>query len=174
MQDGTAGKGTAEDHAFTDPGIREGDSRTLLVHPLSREHSWDSLRRLCAMLGTVCTPERASLQNACLLSGHMTRTPAGHVFATLRAAESVCNCGEGNSLQLSLSEVRGRILDRVELICVADFDPEGLGGYAEALHDRPSAVHGHFPCELTGLEHAGSCILMVLDRGPALECTILY
>ena len=94
MQDGTAGKGTAEDHAFTDPGIREGDSRTLLVHPLSREHSWDSLRRLCAMLGTVCTPEQASLQNACLISGHMTRTllhsedACRHVFATLRAAEA--------------------------------------------------------------------------------------
>ena len=23
-----------------------------------------------------------------------------------------------------------------ELICIADFDPSGLGGYAAALHDR--------------------------------------
>ncbi|OLQ13957.1 hypothetical protein AK812_SmicGene1937 [Symbiodinium microadriaticum] len=41
-----------------------------------------------------------------------------HVFATLRAAEAYA------------------IAEKVELICVADFDPEGLGGYAEALHDR--------------------------------------
>ncbi|CAE7571843.1 sua5 [Symbiodinium sp. CCMP2592] len=41
-----------------------------------------------------------------------------HVFATLRAAEAFA------------------IAEKVELICLADFDPEGLGGYAEALHDR--------------------------------------
>ena len=25
---------------------------------------------------------------------------------------------------------------QAELICIADFDPSGLGGYAAALHDR--------------------------------------
>ena len=27
-----------------------------------------------------------------------------------------------------------------ELICIADFDPSGLGGYAAALHDRQAVA----------------------------------
>lgn len=29
-----------------------------------------------------------------------------------------------------------RHVREAELICISDFDPKGMGGYAEALHDR--------------------------------------
>lgn len=41
-----------------------------------------------------------------------------HVFSTLRAAEAFA------------------LAEKAELICIADFNPSGLGGYAAALHDR--------------------------------------
>eukprot|EP00931_Biecheleriopsis_adriatica_P094183 TRINITY_DN67860_c0_g1_i1.p1 TRINITY_DN67860_c0_g1~~TRINITY_DN67860_c0_g1_i1.p1 ORF type:complete len:435 (-),score=91.24 TRINITY_DN67860_c0_g1_i1:44-1321(-) len=52
-------------------------------------------------------PQNGTAEDAC------TR-----VFAVLRAAEAYA------------------LAEKAELICIADFDPKGLGGYAEALHDR--------------------------------------
>lgn len=59
------------------------------------------------MLGDQDGPESHAAEEACR-----------HVFGTLRAAEAFA------------------LAEKAELICIADFDPSGLGGYAAALHDR--------------------------------------
>ena len=85
MQDGAAGKGTAEDHKPIDPGTME--RHTLLVHPLSSTVPQAVMAWLMAVMGRVW-------HNDCLISGHIARIlfhsedACRHVFATLRAAEA--------------------------------------------------------------------------------------
>lgn len=55
---------------------------------------------------------------------------------------------------------------KAELICIADFNPSGLGGYAAALHDRPSNMLCRECCKGLVLDGSAGLVAGVAGQGP--------